>query len=875
VSLDEISPYLIQATISTEDANFYDNPGFNVRGIIRAAWNNISNQDLSQGGSSITQQLVKNVLIPEEERALPLFSRKIKETLMALSITRDYSKDQILEWYLNQINYGNLSYGIQAAAESYFNKDAKDLTLAEAAMLAGLPQAPGRYSPLTSPKLATNRQHTVLDLMVRQGYITEEQADEAKKEELHYTVKPISITAPHFVMYVRDILEQRYGAKALYRGGLQITTSLDLDLQELAENTIANQRNLLASYNANNASLVSIDPRSGEILAMVGSADYFDPSIDGQVNNATAEHQPGSAFKPFTYLTSFMKGYNPATVLLDTPATFPDGINGPYKPQNVDKTFSGPVSIREALARSMNVPAVKTIQYTGVDSVIDTAHKMGITTLNRKNWYGLSLTLGGGEVKLIDITYAYAVFANNGEMRGAPVPEKEPGMRSLEPVPFLKIEKPDGQVLYEFTGPDKEQVVPAPLSYLITDILSDNNARAPLFGPSSPLLIAGRPAAVKTGSTDDYRDTWTVGYTTQLVTGVWVGNTNNEPMNNVLSVRTAAPIWRNFMVEALRGVPPEQFTRPSGIREAVVCTSSGLLATSHCPRTRKELFAESNIPTKTDESYVLVKIDKATGKLAPEGAPPDSYEEKAFLKISPDLEQWAKDNNIPRPPTEYASSSGIPLVRERGVGISYPGPGQSVSGLLLIRGSASLNDFREYLVEYGSGSSPSSWIPIDAARRTPVIEQTLAVLDTAQLTPGPYGVRLTVYDSNGSATRIVVPITIAGASVDNSTVSQPSAGTDKTPPIINVTRPSSGQQFTIGAGQVNTIELRAEASDNVGVVLVDFFVDGNLIGSASSTPYIVQWKATEGHHQAHATAYDSARNSSKSGAVSITVLARP
>ncbi|MBI2911314.1 MAG: transglycosylase domain-containing protein [Chloroflexi bacterium] len=591
-----------QATIATEDGNFYDNPGFNVRGILRAAyWNMTEGDGRLQGGSSITQQLVKNLFIPPEERSVPSLIRKMRELILAWKLTDRFSKNEILERYLNLVYYGNLSYGIEAAAENYFGKPASELTLAEAALLAGLPQAPALYSPLVNPAWAKAQQELVLGRMVSLGFITSEEREEALQEELHYQPTLFEIRAPHFVVYVKELLEQRYGPR-LYRDGLRVTTSLDLDLQQEGERIVQTQVEKMRPYQAANAGLVALRPATGEIIAFVGSADYFDDQILGQVNMALSERQPGSAFKPITYLTAFLKGYTPATVLLDAPSSFPDGINPPYRPESVDGKYRGRVTVRDALASSLNIPAVRALQFAGVQETINVAHRMGINDLNRHNWYGLSLTLGGGEVKLLDLAFTYAVLANNGVMAGDPIRAKrKEGFRSLDPVAILKVETAAGEVLEEFKEPVTEEIVPAPYAHLVTSILSDRRARLLLFSPSAPLFLdGGRPAAVKTGTTDDWRDTWTMGYTPDIVTGVWVGNANNDPMRRqVLSVQTAAPIWKAFMERALEGTPPTPFTRPPGLVEVPICVTSGLRSNGHCP-TRTELFVEGTAPKRVE-----------------------------------------------------------------------------------------------------------------------------------------------------------------------------------------------------------------------------------------------------------------------------------
>lgn len=851
VTIGEVSPYLIQATIATEDASFYENQGINLRGIVRALWNNLTNQESLQGGSSITQQLVKNVFIPEQQRAAASIDRKVKEVALSLELTRRFTKDQILEYYLNELNYGNLSYGIEAAAQSYFAKPAKDLDLAEAAMLAGIPQLPAVYSPLLNPRGAKDRQEQVLDLMVRQGFVTPGEAEAAKAVELEYKATRFDIKAPHFVMYVRELLAEKYGARALYRSGLKITTSLDLDLQEMGEQVVREQVEKTArTINAHNAALTAIDPRTGEILAMVGSADYFDSSIDGQVNIATSERQPGSSFKPFTYVAAFMKGWNPATMLLDVPVTIRDGVNPPYSPLNFDKKFSGPVSVRQALSNSMNIPAIKTIEYVGIDEVLNLAHRMGITTLNRKGWYGLSLTLGGGEVKLLDLTYAYSVFANMGEMKGVPVPpdRRAPGHRNLEPVAVLKVEGADGRVLEEFTGPQTDRILPAEYAYLITNILSDNIARAPVFG-NSLQLGGGRPAAVKTGTTEDLKDFWTMGFTPELAVGVWMGNSNSAKLTGGFSGTTTGPIWEKFMVNALAETPVSQFPRPSGIVAAEVCSPSGLVPTPECQRKRTEIFVRGQEPKEKDNLWKLVKLDKVNGLLAGPHTPPGDIEEKAFLVLPPEAREWAEQQKIEQPPTQVSNRSAGPAP----VAITGPAPGALVRAQFSIRGSAAGDDFANYVLEAGRGTAPTTWTVITGSRPTPITNGVLGAFDTTKLS-GPYTLRLTVRRKSGRADQVTTSIVV-----------------DNTRPVVQLIAPGPGARLTLAPG-ADSVTLQAEATDDNGIERVDFYVDGNPVGSASGAPYRMVWKMTPGAHVLTATAVDRAGNAARSASVNIVVV---
>lgn len=848
VPLSQMPEHLINATIATEDANFYSNAGVNIRGMMRGAYQTLSGAQL-QGGSSITQQLVKNVLIPQAERMAISPERKIKEIILAYELTRRYSKDQILEWYLNEINYGNLSYGIEAAAESYFGKKAKDLNLAESSMLAGLPQAPGFYAPLSNPKSSKNRQADVLDLMVRQGYITQAEAEKAKKEELNFKPQRFDIKAPHFVMYVREILEKKYGADALYRGGLKVTTTLDYSMQENAEWIAREQVKKLKAQNANNAALVAMRPQTGEILTMLGSVDYFDKSISGQVNVATSERQPGSSFKPLTYLTAFMKGYAPATMLLDVRTSFKDGVNPPYVPENVDGKFRGPVRLRQALSNSLNIPAVQAIQYASLKDVLDTAHRMGITTLNRKSFYGLSLTLGGGEVKLLDLVYAYSVFANGGLMTGQPIPRNEltPGMRELEPVAILEVVNGEGKVLERYQSPSGKEIFPPQQVYQITDILSDNETRAIFFGSNNPLKLS-RPAAAKTGTTNDYRDNWTLGYTPSLVAGVWVGNTDNQPMIRSFGSTAAAPIWHDFMEAALKNAPVEHFDVPEGIEKVEVCSISGEKPSQFCPTKATDVFVKGAEPTNTCSVHQAFRIDKTTGLLATSNTPPENIEEKVFLVLPPQAADWVRENNIPQPPFEYTTGAMV-----GDIVITSPSTGAYLAGPVAISGSAKGDEFANYVLEYGEGTSPAMWKPVGQPHGEAVGNGRLEGWDTVGLN-GLFTLRLTVSRHNGAISQASIPV-----NVDNIT------------PTVKMSYPSPGLTIARISGRVENVGIQADATDNTGITKVEFFIDDKSIGFTSVAPYNRDWKLASGEHTVYAVAWDRAGNSTTSPKVTFKV----
>lgn len=586
------------ATVATEDKTFYKHSGLDPRGVARAVLVNLEVGSSTQGGSTITQQLVKNALLSPERT----YTRKAKELVLSLEIEQMFTKDRILELYLNEIPYGSSAYGIEAASQTYFGKHAKDLTLAECATVAGIPRAPTFYSPFTSndPNRLKNRTKYVLDQMVGEGDITEAQANEAKQQVdagLQFAAaRGEDIKAPHFVFYVREQLEKDYGTKTTQEGGLKVITTLDPAKQEIAEDVIRqNAKSKFDGYGASNAALTSIDPKTGQILAMVGAVDYFNTEGEGNVNVATAERQPGSSFKPFVYLAGFKKGYdpnlhlafNPATLLWDVKTDF----GGGYAPNNYDRKFRGPVSARDALQQSLNVPAVKMLDLVGINTTLDLAHQIGITTLNDPERYGDSLVLGGGEVKLVDLTSAYAVLANQGTVGYS---EKNRNGTYTTSTPLLEVRDRKGKVLDKYKSSDRE-VVSQDLAYQISDVLSDDTARAPQFGRNSALTLSGRPAAAKTGTTDSYRDAWTLGYTPQLAAGVWLGNNDNSPMNQVGGSIGAAPIWQEYMERALEGQPVEKFEKPTGIKELKVDKLTGLLPGAG-GATKTEIFTDDNAP---------------------------------------------------------------------------------------------------------------------------------------------------------------------------------------------------------------------------------------------------------------------------------------
>ncbi len=776
LALSQIPLACQQATIATEDSNFHRHPGVDPLAIARAAWQNLRGGYTVSGASTLTQQLARNLFLSAGERTEQTLRRKMREAWLAWRLERRYSKDELLALYLNTTYYGHYAVGIEAAAEAYFGMHAAELDLAQCALLAGLPQYPAGYNPIENLEAAQGRQATVLALMAEQGYITETQAQDARGERLAFAGTPFPIAAPHFVMWVQSQLEALLPADEVRAGGLRVTTTLDLDWQAAAEDAVRRRLAQLRpcasapgatpgvtcdatadpTRRAENAALVALNPHTGAVLALVGSPDYFDPTISGAVNAALSLRQPGSAIKPLTYAAALdparaardgRPAFTAATVIADLRLAFLTAEGEPYVPNNYDRAYHGPVTLRTALANSYNIPAVKTLDAIGIDALIEQANALGIgwqleagssmleasstmletdgSMLKNGNQeaeaggqqpvssiqypvssiqhptsrYGLSLTLGGGEVRLLDLTATYAAFANGGYR--------------ITPFAITRIETLDGGAMVweygsvevteygsvEVTEYDRQTSnAPTPshahprtlthshtstptldprVAYLITDILSDNNARLPAFGAGNVLEI-GRPAAAKTGTTSDWRDNWTVGYTPGLVTGVWVGNADNMPMKDVSGISGAGPIWRDFMLTVLKDTPASSFPVPDGLVQVEVCADSGLLpdcgasiancgfdaipiASSRqsefripnseiipCPHRRLEWFLAGTEPTEVDRAHLRVPIDVRTGQLADAATPPSAVAMHTIWQLPAEYQAWARANGIPQ-----------------------------------------------------------------------------------------------------------------------------------------------------------------------------------------------------------------------------------
>lgn len=634
---ENIAQCMKDATVAVEDKHFYQNPGVDLEGIVRALWINVRGGETIAGGSTITQQVARNLLLQDElgQRTL---RRKLREVVLAWQMTRQLSKDEILALYLNQVNYGGMSYGVEAASQTYFGKPAGELLLPECGLLAGLPQAPGLYNPFTNPALAKERQLIVLGLMEKLGYVSHAERLAGESAPLSYNPTPYPIEAPHFVWLVKNQLDGLYEAGDLSTSqSIVVRTTLDLDAQRLSEEVI---RRRIAqfkieesggiSHNVNNAALVALDPRTGEVLALVGSADYFDAAIFGALDMATAPRQTGSAFKPFIYALALGKSWTAATSILDVNTTFITHDGTPYTPKNYDSREHGPVSVREALASSLNVPAVKTLDYVGIDATLSLAARLGISSLGQPQAYDLSLALGGGEISLLELSSAFGTLANQGLFTGYQI--------------ILEIEDADGNLIYTTKAPLPVQVVDPRVAWLVSDILSDDAARTTGFGRNSILKI-DRPAAVKTGTTTNFHDNWTIGYTPDLLVGVWVGNSNYEAMHNVTGLTGAAPIWHETMRALLTGRPARPFEQPRGMKRLEVCILSGLLPTSACPDRRLEWFIPGREPRQADTFYRQIWIDPLSGRISTD--PVQGGNPIVVFDLPVEAQPWARTQGLP------------------------------------------------------------------------------------------------------------------------------------------------------------------------------------------------------------------------------------
>lgn len=824
ITLDKISPFMVAATIATEDKSFYSHPGFDWTAIVRAFWQNFKEGETVSGASTITQQLARSLLLSPEERTEQSYIRKVREALLAAEITRRYTKDQILELYLNEFYYGNLAYGVEAASETYFNITADKLDLAQASFLAGLPQAPAIYDVYHNREATRVRQKQVLTLMYEASneqdciYVSNSPQKVcvdastavdtyAALENYEFNPPYVQIRYPHWVNYVRSILESQFDAQTIYRSGFSVYTTIDPNLQDEAEILVKQQIASLTSSNANDGALVAIRPSSGEILAMVGSADFYNDAIDGQVNMATSPtRQPGSSIKPITYIAAFEIGWTPATLIWDVPSEFPPSgdpkdPSPPFKPINYDGYFHGPVTVRTALANSYNIPAVKALQHVGIyddpntpseEGMLAVARKLGITSFTRQD-YGLSLTLGGGEVSLLELTDAYSVIANGG--------------RRVSPIAISRILDHNDNVVFEYQPPAGDQVIRPEHAFLISSILSDNDARSPMFGTNSVLNLPF-PVAAKTGTSNDFRDNWTLGYTPDIAVGVWVGNADYTPMQDITGLTGAAPIWSQFMqyaVQKLTDGNPTPFNKPSGIVDRVICAISGTEPSQWCPNQRSEYFAADQLPLPSSQDlWSKVVFDTWTGLRASSACPDFAKEEFAlsvtdiwaigWIQNDPDGKAWAEkmgfnDPIMFAPLRDCQSDDPHPIIE-----ISSPNEGQTITVTPIdIVGKLDVSaDFQNFTLEFGVGDNPVEWNGLFEGNQPISQPGKIYSWDLKSISPGIITLRISMHSIRGGyAERLIhlnIQVSTPTPTVTPTTTTTPTPTT--TPVVTQTTIPT-------------------------------------------------------------------------------------
>ncbi|PDW04151.1 transglycosylase domain-containing protein [Candidatus Viridilinea mediisalina] len=728
VAFEQIPQMLKDATIAVEDAGFYSNPGVDVRGIIRAALQNYTSGEIVSGASTITMQLVRSILLDPEERAEQSYERKLREAILAYRVSQNYGKDQILNLYLNEVYYGAQAYGVEAAAQAYFAKHVWELNPAEATLLAGLPQAPSVYNPFTNFVAARARQRVTLNLMVQHGMLSRAEAEAIYAEPITLAPARSDIVAPHFVFYVRDQLERTYGPDLLYRAGLRVVTSLDLAWQAEAERIAAEQIEQLRVRRASNAGVVMLAP-DGQILAMVGSVDYH--ASDGQVNVTMAPRQPGSALKPFIYAAAMQRTWTPATIIWDEPTRWDAPGGGVYQPRNYDGGFHGPMRLRMALANSLNIPAVKALEYVGVAAFVDQMSQLGISTFDDPTRYSLAMALGSNEVRLLELTGAYHALLNGG--------------RYNPPVAITKVSNSRGEMLERWQptrgravfGPQSEQI-----AYLISDILSDDAARHYMFGRGNVMELPGVIAAAKTGTSNDFRDSWALGYSTDVTIGVWVGNNDSSPMQEIAGANGAGQIWHALMLRYHQGRAETAFLRPAGIEEIPVCADTGGRAGEGCPRTISELFLAGSGPSDVDVLYQTVRVAGDGNCLAASYTPAAEVREVRYPIYPAEFQAWAA-RNAPQPPSEpcpppSAPEAAVALLNPLGVN------GTITTTQIFISGTAR----GPYTLEVGAGETPAQWELLGQSSLA-VEAGLLGVWSTNGLTEGIYTLRLRVATPEG------------------------------------------------------------------------------------------------------------------------------
>jgi len=766
IKIVEVPGYVKQATISIEDKDFYKHSGFSTTGIVRSFFDLVVHRKVEGGGSTLTQQLVKNALLTSDQSVV----RKIKELILAVQVERAYTKDQILEMYLNEIPYGGTSYGIEAAANLYFGENAKDLDLAQASLLAGLPQRPSVYSPYgIHPEFAKVRQKEVLRRMVEDKYITADQAKNAEDEQLTYRTaqNELGFKAPHFVLYVKEKLIEQFGDKMVEQGGLKVTTTLDYSLQKKAEDIVKKEVDNLLSAKVGNGAVVVLDTKNGQILSLVGSKDYFADSqptgckegqtctFEPNVNVALQPRQPGSATKPIAYSKALEKGYTANQTYMDVRTEFPGGDKVAYIPVNYDGQFRGPVQMRYSLGNSYNIPAVKNLALVGVKDVLDLGYRMGLSTWEPSSEnvssVGLSLTLGGREVRLLDMTSAFSVFANKG--------------KQVDPVSILSVTDGKGKSLFEYHQTDGKKVLDQGISFIISDILADNGARIQAFGSNSVLNISGKTVAVKTGTTDQKRDNWAIGYTPSFVVGVWVGNNDNSVMSPVVAsgVTGASPIWNKIMTEVLKGKQNEPFEKPSNILQTEV---DGLMTGKlhNGSPIRKEYFISGTEPKGESPAYQHLKVCKNNPhRLANDGEDGDDKDVVVLKEDDPTgadkwqsaIDQWVLTAADARLVGATKGCSGVP-------GFSSGGGGGIIQ-IVNVNNGANVPRVFDVLAKANSpaGVKKITWLIDGSQKSTQTAEPFALHVEFPNGDKGSHTITITLEDNNGGTFSSSIGVTVA------------------------------------------------------------------------------------------------------------------
>ncbi len=885
-SSNDVYQSIVSATVAAQDASYWSNPGYQLGHVLRVLTADSGETGIGYENASITQQLAQYLLQPVQDASIDPLARYLRSALLASRLNDAYTKEQILEWYLNSAYYGNLAYGIDAAALVYFGVHASDLSLAQAAMLAPIAQNP-ELNPIDSLQEALDRQAETLQEMVRLGYITQREQQQALSasldlrdaEEVHDGLRTSGFNA-----YAWEQLLAILGPRFAHRPGLQVRTSLDLEMQLQADCTVRsymarmrgeNPALVLAALDGSDCvaavslpplrpgdvdldhrisdiSVVIIDPVSGELLTLVDTQGTFSPHSSHAVA-ANQDRELGSAFYPFIYLTAFSRGFAPGTMILDLPLEMSAALTGDSMQPSIDwNDYQGPVRMRTALVGSYEAAAERTLELVGVGNVLHTAQQMGISSMNAPEVdYQLLLSQGDAAANLIDMTFAFALMSNNGSMVGVDVTEseQEDGSGALDPIAILLVEDALGNEIFS-VEPDVRVVLSPQLAYLMADILSDEVARWSIHGQSSPLDI-GRPAGAMIGTTQASSDNWTIGFTPARAIGVWVGNMD-ESMVGVSTLNGAAPVWHALMRYSTQNLPLQSWSMPPGVTEMQVCDPSGLLPTLYCPNVVREVFIHGTEPTSYDHLYRPYRVNRETGNLATLFTPLDLVEERVYLVPPPEALEWARQVGIEQPPQEYDSIYVQPEINPA-VNITSLEPFVYASGELIIEGNAHPEGFVYYRLQYGAGINPTRWIQIDEDIDEQVHDGILGIWDTEGLN-GLFTLQLVVVREGDRVDTAAVPVTI-----------------DSLPPLVQIISPQNGQEFS--RAQDEEVVIEVEASDETGLAQVAFYVDGRRIRVIDAPPYSAAWLiANVGEHTLFVRAYDLAGNSTRSDGVTIEVV---